>query len=287
MAGDEDRADPVGHHARRAEAIHARASGTRTTIPSSSTTCRTTSRQAHDLAAEHPEKVEELKELFWQEAEKYNVLPLLATLAAFFGIAAAAPGGRQVRVPRRRAERPVGDDPADLQPLVHDQRRPGDPAGRRRGGDRRRGRPPGRLLAVRRRRQADAHLLDDGRLRLPPAGRGAAARGRGDRAHGVRRRRGQAGHRRRGDAVHRRPAGRRGAAWITRSRSASLATRAWTSAATTAASSTSATRSRKPFAFTGTIKKVVFDINPHPSAEDEHELHTDVHHGHTAHALTA
>jgi arylsulfatase len=42
--------------------------------------------QAHDLAAEHPDKVQELKDLFWQEAEKYKVLPLLATLSTFFGI---------------------------------------------------------------------------------------------------------------------------------------------------------------------------------------------------------
>jgi arylsulfatase len=42
--------------------------------------------QANDLAADHPDKVAELKELFWQDAEKYKVLPLLATLSAFFGI---------------------------------------------------------------------------------------------------------------------------------------------------------------------------------------------------------
>ena len=42
--------------------------------------------QAHDLAAEHPEKVQELKALFWEEAERYKVLPLLATLSTFFGI---------------------------------------------------------------------------------------------------------------------------------------------------------------------------------------------------------
>jgi arylsulfatase len=42
--------------------------------------------QANDLAVEHPEKVAELKELFWQEAERYRVLPLLATLSTFFGI---------------------------------------------------------------------------------------------------------------------------------------------------------------------------------------------------------
>ena len=44
---------------------------------------------------------------------------------------------------------------------------------------------------------------------------------------------------------------------------------------------------RKPFPFTGTIKKVVFDVNQHPSAEDARDLHATVHHGHTAHALTA
>ena len=42
--------------------------------------------QANDLAAEHPEKLAELKELFWQEAEKHNVLPLLAGFSVFFGI---------------------------------------------------------------------------------------------------------------------------------------------------------------------------------------------------------
>jgi arylsulfatase len=42
--------------------------------------------QANDLSAEHPEKVAELKELFWQEAERYRVTPLLATLSTFFGM---------------------------------------------------------------------------------------------------------------------------------------------------------------------------------------------------------
>ena len=42
--------------------------------------------QANDLAAENPEKLAELKELFWQEAEKHNVLPLLAAFSVFFGI---------------------------------------------------------------------------------------------------------------------------------------------------------------------------------------------------------
>lgn len=42
--------------------------------------------QANDLSAEHPDKVAELKELFWEEAERYRVTPLLATLSTFFGI---------------------------------------------------------------------------------------------------------------------------------------------------------------------------------------------------------
>ena len=42
--------------------------------------------QANDLAAANPDKVEELKALFWEEAERYKVLPLLAALSTFFGM---------------------------------------------------------------------------------------------------------------------------------------------------------------------------------------------------------
>jgi arylsulfatase len=42
--------------------------------------------QAHDLAAENPEKLAELRELFWQEAERNRVLPLLGGMAIFFGV---------------------------------------------------------------------------------------------------------------------------------------------------------------------------------------------------------
>jgi arylsulfatase A-like enzyme/uncharacterized membrane protein len=42
--------------------------------------------QARDLAAEKPAKLAELKELFWQEAERNRVLPLLAGFAVFFGM---------------------------------------------------------------------------------------------------------------------------------------------------------------------------------------------------------
>lgn len=42
--------------------------------------------QAHDLAADNPDKLAELVELFWSEAERHRVLPLLGGFAAFFGI---------------------------------------------------------------------------------------------------------------------------------------------------------------------------------------------------------
>ena len=42
--------------------------------------------QANDLAAAHPEKLAELKQLFWEQAEKHNVLPLMAGFSVFFGI---------------------------------------------------------------------------------------------------------------------------------------------------------------------------------------------------------
>ena len=42
--------------------------------------------QAHDVAAENPEKLAELQELFWAEAERNRVLPLLGGFAVFFGM---------------------------------------------------------------------------------------------------------------------------------------------------------------------------------------------------------
>jgi arylsulfatase A-like enzyme len=47
--------------------------------------------QARNLAEQHPEKVEELKKLFWEEAERYQVLPLLAGLTGFFGMVPPIP----------------------------------------------------------------------------------------------------------------------------------------------------------------------------------------------------
>src|SRR6266567_5160904 len=43
---------------------------------------------------------------------------------------------------------------------------------------------------------------------------------------------------------------------------------------------------KKPFRFTGSVKKVVFDIQPHLPAHDEGKLHKAARHGHAAHALS-
>ena len=43
---------------------------------------------------------------------------------------------------------------------------------------------------------------------------------------------------------------------------------------------------QKPFAFTGTVKKVTFDIKPHLSDQDAIDLRVAAHHGEAAHALS-
>jgi arylsulfatase A-like enzyme len=53
--------------------------------------------QAKDLASEEPEKLAELKELFWQEAERNRALPLLGGLAVFFGILPPLPSTTRFR----------------------------------------------------------------------------------------------------------------------------------------------------------------------------------------------
>ena len=42
--------------------------------------------QAHDVASQHPDKVRELQDLWWQEAERNRVLPLMGGVAVMFGI---------------------------------------------------------------------------------------------------------------------------------------------------------------------------------------------------------
>ena len=47
--------------------------------------------QSKNIAAEHPEKVQGLRELFWKEAEANHVLPLLGGLTSFFGMVPPIP----------------------------------------------------------------------------------------------------------------------------------------------------------------------------------------------------
>jgi arylsulfatase A-like enzyme/uncharacterized membrane protein len=42
--------------------------------------------QAHNVADKHPERLAELRQLFWTEAERNRVLPLLGGMAVFFGL---------------------------------------------------------------------------------------------------------------------------------------------------------------------------------------------------------
>ena len=53
--------------------------------------------QAHDLAAMRPDKVAELRQLFWQEAQRYQVLPLLGGMALAFGDAYTKPQPKTAR----------------------------------------------------------------------------------------------------------------------------------------------------------------------------------------------
>ncbi len=53
--------------------------------------------QAKDVAADHPEKVQELQELWWSEAERNRVLPLMAGVSVLYGILPPMP--TQTRFP--------------------------------------------------------------------------------------------------------------------------------------------------------------------------------------------
>ena len=44
---------------------------------------------------------------------------------------------------------------------------------------------------------------------------------------------------------------------------------------------------KAPFAFTGTVKKVVFDVAPHPDDQDEDALHAHAHQAQAAHGINA
>jgi len=242
--------------------------------------------QAKDLAAEHPEKVKELKDLFWQEAEKYNVLPLMAPLAGFFGMLPPLPDiakfefrgdvqnvlsgmipriynhsytiSAELVVPQGGAEGVIvaeADHLGGFSLFVDDGKLTHTYS----------------MMGVFVFRQQAEESLPEGEVTVrmefvadeaKPATGGEVTLFIDDRPVG------------KGRMDHTVPIRFSGYAGMDIGRdNGGVVDRGY--------------ESRKPFAFTGTIKKVSFEVNPHPSADEAHELDKAVHHGHTAHALTA
>ena len=240
--------------------------------------------QAHDLAAEHPEKVAELKELFWAEAERYKVLPLLATLSTFFGMLPPLP--EQARFEFR------GDVQNVLSGMIpriynHSYAISADlviPEGGAEGvivaeADHLGGFSlfvaDGKLthtysmMGVFIYRQQAEEPLPAGEVNVrmefaadapKPATGGEVTLFIDDRAVG------------KGRMDHTVPVRFSGYAGMDIGRdNGGVVDRSY--------------EDKKPFPFTGTIKKVVFDVKPHLADEDEQQLHAAAHHGDAAHAL--
>ena len=242
--------------------------------------------QAKDLAAQHPEKVQELKELFWEEAEKYKVLPLLATLSAFFGILPpraeadrleyrgdvqnVAPGmiphiynhsysiSADLVVPEGGAEGVIVAEADHLGGftlfvdgglLTHTYSMMGVFVYRQQA---RSPLPPGEVT-VRMEFAADSAALATAGVVTLFVNNEAVGSGRMDHTVPIR-----------FSAYAGMDIGRDNGGVVDLSYA-----------------------DRKPFPFTGTVKKVVFDIKPHPTAADEDALHEVAHHSHAAHGLSA
>ncbi len=166
--------------------------------------------QADNLAAKYPQKVRELTDLWWAEAKKYQVEPLLGGLAFYYGFEGPRTGRNKLVYYPGTENLSPDVAPRSLQPFVVDDCRPGGARRGRRRRDRRRGRLPGGLFAVRAARQAglhlqhDGHPVDDDHLdgALAEGGRAAAVRVRRRSARHV-------GHRRHEPVVHQQRAGGR------------------------------------------------------------------------------
>ena len=242
--------------------------------------------QAHDLAAENPDKVKELRELFWQEAEKYNVTPLLSALTSFFGIVPPLP-----EVPKFEFRGDVENVLSGMIPRIynHSYSISADLVIPEGGAE-------GVIVAEADHLGGFSLFVDDGKLthtysmmgvfvfrqvakeELPegevsvrmdfaadeakPATGGEVTLFIGDQAVG------------KGRMDHTVPIRFSGYAGMDIGRdNGGVVDQVY--------------EDRKPFEFTGAIKKVVFEIKPQPSKEEAHDLHTAHHHGHTAHALSA
>ncbi len=242
--------------------------------------------QAKDLAADHPEKVQELKDLFWGEAERYQVLPLLAPLSTFFGIVPPIP------------EKTTFEYRGDVQNVM-----------------------PGMIPRVYNRSYT---ITAD--LVVPEAGAEGVIVAEADHLGGfslyVKNGRLTHTYSMMGVFVFRQVADEElpsGEVTVRMEFLADDATPATGGDVTLFVNDRQVGKGRmdhtvpirfsgyagmdigrdnggvvdpdyedkKPFAFTGTVKKVVFDISPHLTDQDELDLHATAHQGHAAHGLSA
>ena len=241
--------------------------------------------QANDVSAAHPDKVQELKDLFWKEAEQYKVLPLLAALSTFFGMLPPIPEETtfefrgdvqnvlsgmipriynrsysitaELHVPEGGAEGVIVAEADHLggftlyvkdRKLTHTYSMMGVFVFKQVAEED----LPSGDVTVRMEFAADeARPATGGEVTLSVNGR-PVGKGRMDHTVPVRFS-GYAGM----------DIGRDNGGVVDRSY-----------------------EDRKPFAFTGTVKKVTFDIKPHLTDQDAIDLHTAAHHGQVAHALS-
>jgi len=242
--------------------------------------------QANDLAAQHPEKVEELTALFWEEAERYKVLPLLATMSTFFGMLPPIPedtkfefrgdvqnvmSGMIPRVYNRSysitADLVIPDGGAEGVIVAEADHLGGFTLYVKDG----KLTHTYSMMGVFIFQQVAEEDLPSGdvTVRMEFAADGATPATGGevtlfidDRPVG------------KGRMDHTVPVRFSGYAGMDIGRdNGGVVDRAY--------------EDKKPFAFTGTVKKVVFDLNPHTSAQDELDLHASAHQGQVAHGLSA
>jgi arylsulfatase len=242
--------------------------------------------QANNLAEQHPEKVEELQALWWEDARRYNVPPLLGGLTGFFGM--RPPPAAQTQFTYYGDVQNV--PPGTIPPIYNHSYTVSAELEIPEGG------AEGVIVAEADHLGGFALFVDDGKLMhtysfvgvfeykqesdVPlPAGRvsvrmefaadGAEPATGGDVTLFVNDE--PAGG---GRIEHTVPVRFSGYAGMDIGRDNGMPVdRSYAD--------------RSPFAFTGTIKKVVFDVNPHLTEASEHDLEDHANWAHTAHAITA
>ena len=115
--------------------------------------------QTNDLAAQEPERLQQLQQLWMIEAVRNNVLPLNASQVAVLTVQRPGPaaGRKQFVYTTPNASNQFARRALDPQPVLHDHRRDRGAGGRSQWGARDPGRPVLRLRALSQGRQADLH----------------------------------------------------------------------------------------------------------------------------------